>query len=422
MRAVLWASCVLLVLSGMAGCQMDNGGLSGSTGEGALPGTGGAGVLSQAATSTEYIPPGTVDTPLVHAPPTPLGATRMPGSGLFRDVGADRGGGIWAVTSAAVYYWPIPGVQPYIYTQTSVGLARSNPSYRFTAIAGGLSGHAYVGNHGAIGDHLVVNPATGAVGQVENMVVPYFPGFEYEEHLVRVIAGLRMMVDFDGTWNGTVYNGGIHGVTAWHGVNAPCGCLQFQEHVHYIPPSGCDSTPPSSGAGGCWGGDARGLALSPEGDVWIGDEHFVALLPQRSLGPYTDFFQSFTVSLDVFPYANDEVTALATDSAGGVWVASYGQGLAYLAPLTYQPSYYDRSRQLPQNRVTAVAVDPLDESVWVGTDYGGIARKQGDVWRYYTEESGLLSDGITAIFIDREASPRRVLIATQLGVVVYDGP
>ncbi|HEX2568484.1 MAG TPA: hypothetical protein VH877_02920 [Polyangia bacterium] len=421
MRAVLWSLCVLLVLPGMSGCQTDNRGLPEGLGGGASPAAlepESAGI-SRALTGTEYVPPGTVDTPLVHAPYTPLALTRLPVRAVYRDVGADRGGGIWAVTSTAVYYWPSPGAQPFTYTQTSAGLARSNTNYRFASVAGGLAGHAYVGNLGAIGDHLVVNPTTGAVVQVENMVVPYFPRPEYQEHLTRVTAGVRMLVDFDGTYNGTLYNGGVHGVTAWHGVNAPCGCYQFEEHVHFIPESGCDSTVPSAG---CWGGDARGLAISPQGDLWIGDEHFVALLPQRSLGPDTGLFEFFSVGLDVFPSANDEVMALATDPAGGVWVASYGQGLAYLAPETYQPSYYDRSRQLPQNRVTAVAVDPLDGSVWVGTDYGGIARKQGDVWRYYTWQSGLPSDGITAIFIDRYASPRRVLIATQEGVAMYTGP
>lgn len=422
MRAVLWSLCVLLVLPGLSGCQTDSGGLSGSAGESASPTIqepGGVEGRSQALTGTEYVPPGTVDTPLVHASPTPLAVTRLPVHALFRDVGADRGGGIWAVTSTAVYYWQRLDALPYTYTQTSAGLARSNSTYRFASIAGGLAGHAYVGNLGAIGDHLVVNPTTGAVVQVENMVVPYFPRSEYEEHLVRVTAGLRMLVDFDGTYNGTVYNGGVHGVTAWHGVNGSCGCAQYEEHAHYIPPSECDSTVPSSG---CWGGDTRGLAISPQGDLWTGDEHFVALLPQRSLGPSTGLFEFFTLGVDVFPAANDEVSALAADTAGGVWVASYGQGLAYLAPLTYQPSYYDRSRQLPQNRVTAVAVDPLDGSVWVGTDYGGIARKQGEVWRYYTWQSGLPSDGITTIFIDRYASPRRVLIATQEGVAIYAGP
>src|SRR5207245_2186441 len=109
------------------------------------------------------------------------------------------------------------------------------------------------------------------------------------------------------------------------------------------------------------------------------------------------------------------------DGAGGVWVASFGQGLAYLAPQTHEPSYFDRARELPQNRLTSVAVD-TDGSVWVGTIYGGIARKQGGSWTYYTSGKGLPSDQITAIFVDRFASPRRVLVGTDQGVAIYTGP
>jgi ligand-binding sensor domain-containing protein len=365
-----------------------------------------------------YVPPDPVDRPLVHAPATPISVSVLPGAPLVYDVGADRGGGLWAAVPSTVYYWPTPS-RLYRYNQSS-GLARGNASFPFASVAGGLAGEAYVGNRGAIGDHLVVNPSTGAVVKIENMHFSCSASdIECQEQLVRVTAGLRMVVDFNGTFNGTVYNGGVHGVTAWHGVDGPCGCLQFEQHQHYIPRSGCDSTVPQQG---CWGGDTVGLAFSPQGDLWIGDEHFVALLPQRSLGPNTDFFTSFTLAVDVFPGANDEVHGLAVDGAGGVWVASFGQGLAYLAPMTLHPSYFDRSRELPQNRLTAVAIDPSDGSLWVGTSFAGIARKQGATWRYYTGASGLPSDDITALYMDTSTGVRRVLIGTDAGVGVYTGP
>ena len=62
----------------------------------------------------------------------------------------------------------------------------------------------------------------------------------------------------------------------------------------------------------------------------------------------------------LYPGVNDEMSALAVDMAGGVWVASFGHGLAYLAPMTHQMSYFDRARELPQDRLTAVAVERAD--------------------------------------------------------------
>ena len=366
-----------------------------------------------------YVPPGTMDEPMAHAAPTTIAVTALPGPSNIYDVGIDRGGGIWAVTPAEVDYWPAGlGGPRYTFNQGN-GLARGNANNHFASVAGGVGGEAIVGNVGAIADHIVVDPGSGKLLRVDNMVVPPSMDWEYPEHLKRVVSGIRVAVDYSGTFNGSGYIGGQHGFTVWHGVDGNCGCTQFQEHQHFIPPNGnqCDSTNPPAG---CWGGDVKGLAFSPQGDVWAGDEHFVALLPQRSLGAYTDFFQSFTVGVDVFPGVNDEVQSLATDAAGGVWVASFGQGLAYLHPMTLTPTYYDRARELPMNRVTAVAVD-TDESVWVGTFDGGIARLKSGAWTYYTQASGLPSDSITQIIIDRAANPRRVVIGTGGGVAVYTG-
>lgn len=377
-----------------------------------------------------FVPPRGPDTPLQHAPASPLPVRTLAGlDGITLDVGADRGGGIWAVTRERVYYWPRLDASPYTYDQAHDGLARGRQEneahHPLESVAGGLAGQAIIGNRGAIADHLTVDPGSGRVIRIDNMTVDctYLTPVVCLEHRAKVTATLRVIVDFDGGWDGTAYVGGTHGFSAWHGVNSDCGCLRFEEHQHFLPPSDpyCDSTGPQ---GGCWGGDTAGLALSPQGDVWVGDEHFVALLPQRSLTPPIDFFHPFKLSIDVFPGQNDEVKALATDDAGGVWVASFGEGLAYLAPETYTPCYYDRARELPQDRLTAVAVDD-DGSVWVGTIGGGVARKKGSQWLYYTVASGLPGQEINAIFIDRAArgaAERRVLIAHEHGVSVYTGP
>jgi len=366
-----------------------------------------------------YMPPNGPDDPLAHAAPTPITVAALPGAGLVYDVGVDRGGGVWAVSPSTVYYWPQASGAPFTYSQAN-GLARGNAQNPFAAVAGGNPGQAIVGNRGAIADALAVDPHSGAILSINNMVVPFSNSPEYQEHLIRVVAGIRVAVDLDGTFHGTGYIGGTHGFTAYHGLDEACGCEQFQEHQHFMPgpeTNYCDSTMPPFG---CWGGDVKGLAISPLGDVWAGDEHFVSLLPQRSLGAFTDFFQSFTVGIDVFPAVNDEVSALAVDGAGGVWVASFGNGLAYLQPMTHVASYFDRARELPQNRLTAVLVDG-DGSVWVGTDSAGIARNTKSGWLYYTFASGLPADEITSLAVDRNARPRRIYIGTTSGVAVYSG-
>jgi hypothetical protein len=376
-----------------------------------------------------YVPPDRLDPPLEHAPPSPLPVRTLAGLGTTTlDVGTDRGGGIWAVTKDRVYYWPRLDASPYTYDQAHDGLARGQQdqvSHPFASVAGGLAGQAIIGNSGAIADQLVVDPGSGRVLRMDNLSVDctYLSPIFCFEHRAKVTSTLRVVVDFDGPWQGTAYLGGVHGFSAWHGINADCGCQRFEEHQHYYPSEDpyCDSSGPQSG---CWGGDTAGLAISPQGDVWVGDEHFVALLPQRSLPEPVDFFHPFKLGIDVFPGQTDEVKALAADDAGGVWVASFGQGLAYLAPETYTPCYFDRARELPQNRVTAVAVDD-DGSVWVGTIGGGIARKKGSQWLYYTVASGLPGQEINAIYIDRVArgaAVRRVLIAHEHGVSVYTGP
>src|SRR5213075_759043 len=44
---------------------------------------------------------------VAHAPPGTLAGVVVLGAGTdFRDVSSDQGGGTWAVTSGAAYYWP----------------------------------------------------------------------------------------------------------------------------------------------------------------------------------------------------------------------------------------------------------------------------------------------------------------------------
>jgi hypothetical protein len=354
---------------------------------------------------------------LGHAPPPPAPAgTILPGLDVI-DVSVDQGGGVWGATASKVYYLPPGRSTPFGYDQKS-GLARgwytwtdtyySPGTYpvTFSSVSGATAGQAMIGNIGAIADRLEVDPASGAVRRLDNLAVTMAQvgGTEYPEHLKRVVAVWRSVVDLNGTFKGTSYLGGFHGFYAFHGLEGDCGCLAFEEHQHYIT----DTT--------VYGDDVKGLAISPMGDVWTGDRDGATLLPQRSLGPTQDFFgPSFAAAIDVWPNVRDEINALAVDAAGGVWVGSEGNGLGYIAPATHALSYV----QVPDNRVRGLAVDGKG-ALWVGTAAMGVGRFDpiARSWSWTRWANGLASDDVSAVYFDRWSGGGKIYVATDNGVSV----
>lgn len=399
------------------------------------------GVPSVAATPQggSWSPPPADDAPVTHAPPSPLSGASVILKGVdVLDVSTDSGGGVWAVSASTVYYFPPGASQPFTYDQSN-GLARGQHTWQdpyftgttdnpntlpltFSAVGGATPGQAIVGNIGAIADRLTVDPKTGAVKGVENMKITLksTPPDFLEDHTQRVIGTHKVVTVLDGNLNGTAYLGGWHGFYAVHGLKGDCGCkTDFEEHQHYY---GCDS---SGEQFGCWDGDVWGLAMSPQGDVWAGDRHFVQLLSQGSLGPNGGLMDGgFVTHIDVFPGLRDEVHGLAVDSAGGVFVASDGNGLAYLSPTDQTPTYWSASTTLPKNHLHGAVVDQHDE-LWVGTDGAGVARYNvaANHWTYYTAAgSGLPDDRVNTVYLDQFAKTRRIFIATRSGVTLYEGP
>jgi hypothetical protein len=369
---------------------------------------------------------------LARAPGVLVGRTLLAGQDVL-DASVDQGGGIWAVTSSTVFYFPPGRATPFTYDQAS-GLARGWRTWTdtyyspgtwpvtFTSVAGATSGQALVGNVGAIGDRLEVDPASGAVIRVDNMLVdPQYvtPPSEIPAQLERVVATHKIVVDLDGTWYGTAYVGGWHGFSAFHGLERDCGCVAFEQHLHYQPPSGCDSSPATQG---CWDGDVRGLAITSDGDVWAGDRHFVQLLPQRSHGPFSDFFQGFADAIDVWPGTRDEVDGLAVDAAGGVYVASDGNGLAYLAPATHTPAaYWSALDRLPVDNLRGVVLDQHGDA-WIGTQGHGVVRYRpaSSAWAYFASvDDGLPSPDVNTVNFDALTGQHQLLIATSAGLGIY---
>jgi hypothetical protein len=401
-----------------------------------------------------FTPPADDMGQVIHAPPTTLGDVTFFGAGVaFRDVSSDQGGGVWATTSTNVYYWPTHTSAGFTYDQSSglgqghltwddnywcAGYGRPCPttwSVNFTSVAGGMPGEAVIGNLGYIADRLDVDPSSGAVRSVVGLQVTRTQkddstpagAAELAEQQQRVTSTWKVALDLNGTLGGTAYLGGWHGLSAMHGMSQSrtsgvCGldCWDFQEHHH----------PFLDGNTLTGGRDVRAIAVTPAGDLWMGDADAIWFLAQHSLGDGADFFGAYpsipgqTASyLDVFPGQTDMIFGLALDASGGLWVASYGNGLAYLAPGSYAPTYYSSADKLPANNLTGVAVDGSGD-VWVASETAGVARytPSTDSWSYYTTASGLPSNTIYAIYADRHiASGRAIYFATDNGVALYSG-
>ena len=302
----------------------------------------------------------------------------------------------------------------------------------FTSVAGGAPGEAVVGNIGFIADRLNVDPTSGAVQTVLGLQVTSTQQSDPSE-LSEQQAARSGVVEGHPRPGRHLQRHGVHGRLARHqrlpqhghlahdAASAAPGCADYEEHIHGFFNGG---TQPG-------GRDVRALAITNEGDLWMGDADVISFVPQRSVGANADFFQPVAIpgqptasALDVFPGVTDNTYGLAVDGAGGLYVASYGNGLAYLAPGTYAPSYWSAADKLPQNYLTGVAVEPSGD-VWIATATAGVVRYQPstDTWVYYTTASGLPSNDVRAVYLDKYApSGRGIYFATDNGIAVYTGP
>jgi len=189
---------------------------------------------------------------------------------------------------------------------------------------------------------------------------------------------------------------------------------------------------PFDAQGNAFGSEVRGLAVTPEGDLWMADKKALYFMPMLSSGPDA-WLTGQPIGLpgkldgsvlDVWPDVNDAIWGIGLDKAGGIYVASYGNGLAYLAPGTYAKRFWTAADKLPSNDLTALEVD-VDGDVWVGTHNTGVVRysPSSNSFTYYTTHTGLPSDVIRQIQVDRYGSGKRtVYISTNMGVAVYTGP
>lgn len=152
--------------------------------------------------------------------------------------------------------------------------------------------------------------------------------------------------------------------------------------------------------GQVWAGHLRGLPLP--------GEPLGGLSLRRLDGSWTQFTTANGL-------ADNSVRAIASDSMGRLWVASFDKGLS-LRDEGGAWSVFDRaSGALPSDTVQALAVTP-DGTVYAGTPVGLAIRDAAfGSWRVLVRAEGLPSDDISALY--READGR-IWIGTADGAAV----
>ncbi|HYH97617.1 hypothetical protein [Hyalangium sp.] len=182
-----------------------------------------------------------------------------------------------------------------------------------------------------------------------------------------------------------------------------------------------------------------GVAVDPSGDVWFGgSDRSTRFRYITSTGSFDtpNYFRAQSMTedrpyawnrFDIWPDAvtepgmsrpeqrtSDNVSGIAVTGDGSVWVGSFARGLAQLTP---DGAVVRRiSAELADHRglVSAVAADPLNDSVWAGTSWGGgLSRVSGGTVAHYGVTvfgMDLAMSRISDIQVDRSGSRRRMLV------------
>jgi hypothetical protein len=255
----------------------------------------------------------------------------------------------------------------------------------------------------------------------------------------------------------SVWFGGNHGF-AWGNANFPgysCApgtwdyaCAGVMEHVH--PAINAWN---SNHTGVVLLTDAYyGIGLTHNGDVWFGGANRTTRFRYGTNG--NNYFSAQVQTegssyawnrLDIWPDAvaepemptreqrvDDHVSGIAVLSDQSFWVGSWVRGLTQLNSSGQVLRRLSTELIDGHGYVSAVAADPLDNSVWAGASWGGgLTRVRGStIQRYGTSvlPSALVWMRITDVQVDRSGSTRRILVGflgddTNPGSIgIYSGP
>lgn len=161
--------------------------------------------------------------------------------------------------------------------------------------------------------------------------------------------------------------------------------------------------------------DTFGLAIDPQGRVWVATWNGVATFDGSEWStPYTT--QNETLS-------SDHTGSIAFDSTGDVWVGLLRDGVNRFRHADGSWEHLTKQAgQIVGNEVRSILVrqgnESTPESVWIATNDGGISTYERGVWSHHTADSGLPSNSVNDLALDRY---NRIWAVTSAGVSYYTG-
>ena len=160
------------------------------------------------------------------------------------------------------------------------------------------------------------------------------------------------------------------------------------------------------------------LTTTPDGALWVGSAS--TSLVNAKVGNLARFHDGRWQTRGDSILHGRAVRAFATTPDGALWVGTYGKGLSRFYQGEWQ-TYTTGNSDLPSNYVNALAANPRDNSLWVGTGSftdpsdGGLAHYylEEDRWDVYrAEENGLPENTIQSIAITPALHGARVWVGT----------
>lgn len=182
------------------------------------------------------------------------------------------------------------------------------------------------------------------------------------------------------------------------------------EYRRYAPESG----QPHSLSNCC----ATSITMDSQGRIWVGTHEGLNRYDAR-----IDGFERFTVAqYGSLGMASDNISHLAIDRQGNLWLTLYGVGLQRFDPEKNRFTLYQHDPGDPaslENDQTNTVLADADGSVWVGSD-AGLSRLDPASGKFVNFTPG--QAGLTSIIVNAIAagSDGTVLFGTDTGVNVYD--
>lgn len=157
------------------------------------------------------------------------------------------------------------------------------------------------------------------------------------------------------------------------------------------------------------------LTIDAQDNVWVGTWEGVAKFDGTNWSvPYQ--VQNNTIF-------NNHISAIAFDSEQNIWIGHMRDGVSEYRQSDSKWISYTVSTEngLAGDELRSIIVRPQSakqpESVWFGTEGGGISRFEQGAWTVYRVEDGLPSNEVSDLTLDRY---NRIWAATAKGVAYFD--